>query len=140
MPKYAKGSQEAKDFMRMVREKRKGMKKVKGDGFMDDMTGMVKKAAASDLGKAVLNKGVEIGLDYANSKLKNKGIKISKGDGFFSDLGKNVGAVAGARGGPIGSIVASSLGSAGGNQVDKLLGTGIKKRGRKSKGGALLPP
>ena len=135
MPKYIKGSQEAINFMKTVRDKRK--KKVKGDGLLD----MVKNVASSDIGKSVLNKGIELGLNYANEKLKNKGLKISKGDGFFSDLGKNLGGVAGLRGGPVGSVIGAHLGDASGSQIDKLLGTGLKKRGRNKKnGGALLPP
>ena len=128
-----------KDFMKMVRDKKKSNKKVKGDGIMD-VANSVKKAAESDLGKAVLNKGIEMGLDYAKSKLKENGLKYYEGNGFFSDLGSNMGAVAGLEGGPMGSIVGSHLGKATGSQVDKLLGTGIKKKSKKSKGGALLPP
>lgn len=160
MPKYAKGSQEAKDFMKMVRDKKKVMKKVKGkslsgeqlsairgDGFFGDAFKVIKNVAETDVGKAIINKGVEVGLDYAKNKLnKGKGVKGVKGkslsgDGFFGDLGQNLGvALGGSKGGPLGAIVGSHLGNVGGSKIDKLLGTGIKKRGRPSKGGALLPP
>jgi hypothetical protein len=122
----------------------------RGEGFFGDAFKVIKNAAETDVGKALINKGVEVGLDYAKNKLKNgkspSGEQLSaiRGDGLFGDLGQNLGlALGGSKGGPLGAIVGSQLGNVGGSKIDKLLGTGLKKRGRPSKskkGGALLPP
>ncbi len=94
-----------------------------GEGFKDVLN-VVKNAANSDIGKAVLNKGVEIASDYAKKKIN--------GQGLFGDIG----GVVGLRGGPIGSVVAKFIG----DNVDKKLGTGIRrKKSYKVNGGALMP-
>ena len=129
MVKYPKGSQEAKEFMKLVRNSKKSGGKKQGAGIVDD----VKKVIKSNEAKAIMNKGIEIGADMLKKKIN--------GEGFFGNVGKALGAVAGSRGGPLGSIVGEHTGDLFGNMIDKKLGTGVKKgRGRPKKGGSLLPP
>lgn len=90
-----------------------------GEGFGD----VLKTVVNSDIGKSLINKGI----DMATNKIKNK----VNGRGLFSQIGS----VLGTRGGPIGSIVGNTVGQ----MVDNKLGTGIK-RGRKKKYGTALMP
>lgn len=80
-------------------------------------------------------KGVKYGVALADPETKasyNKG-----GAGLFSNVGKALGAVAGSKAGPIGTLVGDHLGSFVGQKLDDKLGTGVKRS--KKRGGALMP-
>ena len=56
--------------------------------------------------------------------------KNLKGEGLFGNLGGLGGNIYGSQyKGPIGGMAASSIGSSLGNSLDKLIGTGIKRKG-----------
>ena len=90
-------------------------------------------------------KGFVNGLGFRNqyhhkNKFKGKGFQLSgsgfhssgknlKGEGLFGNLGGLGGNIYGSQyGGPIGGMAASSIGSSIGNSLDKLIGTGIKRK------------
>lgn len=62
------------------------------------------------------------------NKLDGKGFQLS-GGGLFGDLAGIGGNLYGARYGPTGMMAGNQVGSVLGNQLDKLIGTGMKGRG-----------
>ena len=120
MPRFIKGSEEAKAYMKKVRDSKKNKNK-KGEGLLDDI-----KNVAKSKGKELIKLGIDKGVDVLKDKLKEK-----VGDGIFGSVGQ----IAGMRGGPLTSAIAGVLG----NEIDKKLGTGVKRKyNKKTKTGAAL--
>ncbi len=77
MPKLVKGSQQAKDFMKSIRDK-KGMK---GKGMVSDMLNKGKDMLVEE-GRTQLVNAIDKGSDIIKRKIKGKGI--------LGDIGRSV--------------------------------------------------
>jgi len=119
MPRFEKGSQEAKDFMASIRNNKQG------SGFF------------SDVGKAIKKGAKETGRDFQRGAKVGKkalfGKRIGDEAAFVLPIAGTVmgGAAGSFAGGPFGS----ALGGAAGGAAGKALGDDIKKRGYGMKGG-----
>ena len=119
MPRFEKGSQEAKDFMASIRNNKQG------SGFF------------SDVGKALKKGAKETGRDFQRGAKVGKkalfGKRIGDEAAFVLPIAGTVmgGAAGSFAGGPFGS----ALGGAAGGAAGKALGDDIKKRGYGMKGG-----
>ena len=119
MPRFEKGSQEAKDYMTSIRNNKQG------SGFF------------SKLGKEIKKGAKEAGKDFKKGANKGKtalfGKRIGDEASFVLPIaGTVIGGTAGSMaGGPFGS----ALGGAAGGAAGKALGDDIKKRGYGMKGG-----
>jgi len=119
VPRFEKGSQEAKDFMASIRNNKQG------SGFF------------SDVGKAIKKGAKETGRDFQRGAKVGKkalfGKRIGDEAAFVLPIAGTVmgGAAGSFAGGPFGS----ALGGAAGGAAGKALGDDIKKRGYGMKGG-----
>jgi len=119
MPRFEKGSQEAKDYMASIRNNKQG------SGFF------------SDVGKALKKGAKETGRDFQRGAKVGKkalfGKRIGDEAAFVLPIAGTVmgGAAGSFAGGPFGS----ALGGAAGGAAGKALGDDIKKRGYGMKGG-----
>jgi len=133
MPRFLKGSEEAKLYMQELRNKRK----LKGGGFKDVLNRVVdsgKDFIKSGV-KNELNKVVDSGVDYLGKKLT--GGRVKKGKGIFGDVlrfGKNQAL----NFLPMPALVRDVAGYAGDKVIDQS-GLGFKKQRKNKKGGALYP-
>jgi len=128
MPRFEKGSQEAKDYMKSIRNNKQG------SGFF------------SKLGKEIKKGAKEAGKDFKKGANKGKTALFGKRIGDEAQFvlpiaGGVLGAVGGsAMGGAFGGAMGSSLGTAGGkalaDDINKR-GYGMKGKGRK---GAMVRP
>jgi len=134
MPRFAKGSQQAKDYMASLRAKRTGTRK-KGKGLMSDLYNKGKDYLIEQ-GKEQLINVIDKGADIVKEKLKKK----IRGNGILGDVAR-YGLNAGLDILPVPGL-ARNVGKLVGNELINKTGLGIKKvRVRKNKtfGGALLP-
>ena len=124
MPRFEKGSQEAKDYMASIRNNKQG------SGFFKKIGKQIKKGAKK-VGKDIEKGAKETGKDFKRGANKGKtalfGKRIGDEAAFVLPIaGSILGGTAGSMmGGPLGGSVGSSAGGAGG----KALADEINKRG-----------
>ena len=125
MPRFEKGSQEAKDYMASIRSNNK-----QGSGFFKKIGNQIKKGAKK-VGKDIKKGAKETGKDFKKGANKGKtalfGKRIGDEAAFVLPIaGSILGGTAGSMmGGAFGGAVGSSVGGAGG----KALADDINKRG-----------
>jgi len=160
MPKYPKGSDEMKMYMKNLREmrgKNPKPKKIKGSGIMSDLFGSLKNVAINEgqkfvkeKGAELLNKGLNMAVEKVAEKVKGKGMKKSKsmkGKGFLGDIGKSVfksalnvipmpGIVRDVAGN-VGEMLINKTGAGMNNNMEDSIMVGKDKTVMKKRGGAL---
>ena len=125
MPRFEKGSQEAKDYMASIRNNKQG------SGFSFGSIGKKIKQGAKQVGKDIKRGARETGKDFKKGANKGKtalfGKRIGDEAAFVLPIaGSILGGTAGSMmGGAFGGAVGSSVGGAGG----KALADDINKRG-----------
>jgi len=140
MPRFEKGSQEAKDYMKSIRNNKQG------SGFFKDIGKSFKKGAEK-IGKDIERGAKETGKDFKRGANKGKtalfGKRIGDEASFILPIaGTVIGGTAGSfAGGPFGSAVGGAAGGAAGKAwADDINKRGYGMKGGKVRKGAMVRP